>query len=46
MFGCLLTGVMFEATDVVTFPPHGQGIENAFVTSICFHFTGEYNNSV
>jgi hypothetical protein len=36
---------VFRATDVVTFPPEGQGIANAFSTSKCFHFCGEcYNN--
>jgi len=41
----VLDGRVFRATDVVTFPPDGQGIANAFATSKSFHFTGEYINS-
>jgi len=46
LFDGVLDGRVFCATDVVTFPPDGQGIANAFATSKSFHFTGEYINSI
>jgi len=46
LFDGVLDGRVFRATDVVTFPPDGQGIANAFATSKCFHFTGECTNSI
>jgi hypothetical protein len=46
LFDGVLDGRVFHATDVVTFPPDGQGIANAFATSKCFHFTGELTNSI
>jgi len=46
LFDGVLDGRVFRATDVVTFPPDGQGIANAFATSKSFHFTGEYINSI
>ena len=42
MFDGVLVGSVFHAADVVTFPPDGQGIANAFATYKYFHFTGEY----
>jgi hypothetical protein len=46
MFDGVLDGFVFRATDVVTFPPDGQGIANAFSTSKCLHFSGGYTDSV
>jgi hypothetical protein len=40
-----LDGRVFRATDVVTFPPDGRGIANAFTTSEHINFTGEYTSS-
>jgi hypothetical protein len=42
----VVDGRVFHATDVVTFPPDGQGIADAFSTSKCFHFCGEYTNGI
>jgi hypothetical protein len=39
LFDGVLDGRVFRATDVVTFPPDGQGIANAFSTSQYFNFS-------
>jgi hypothetical protein len=45
-FDGVLDGRVFSATDVVTFPPDGQGIANAFSTSQYLNFSGEYTNNI
>jgi hypothetical protein len=42
----VLDGRVFSATDVVTFPPDGQGIAQAFSTSKYLHFSGMYTDNI
>jgi hypothetical protein len=46
VFDGVLDGRVFRTADVVTFPPVGQGMADAFATSKRFHFSGEYTSGV
>jgi hypothetical protein len=42
LYDDVLDGRVFRASDIVTFPPEGEGITNAFTSAGSFHFSGEY----
>jgi hypothetical protein len=42
----VLDGRVFRASDIVTFPPEGEGIANSFTTADSFHFSGECTTGI
>jgi hypothetical protein len=42
----VLDGRVFRTSDIVTFPPKGEGIADSFTTAGSFHFSGEFTTGI